>query len=254
MTRYPPGPVPSRQEIVKFARNPLAYFMELAQYGECVYTKLANRDTYLVTSPSLLREIMVEHADKFEKTGHTRDTTSKFLGEGLLNASAPTHRRHRRTMQPVFSATWVESYVEGMVEDVRHALSTWEDGQQRDLASDLMKLALSIVGRTIFGVPNLAADAAFDHAAWVMQQYSNDTLTRSKLVTITEQDVREAVGVLRELTQRVLSQHQQTEGRDLISLMRAARDPETGQPMSDHEIRDEALTLLMAGMRRRPTL
>lgn len=247
MTQYPPGPTPSRQEIVKFARNPLAYFMELTQYGEFVYTKLANRETYLVTSPALLREIMVERADKFEKTSHTRDTTSKFLGEGMLNAPAVVHRRHRRTIQPVFSATWVESYAQSMVEDVRHALRTWQHGEQRDIARDMMGLTLNIVGRTIFGVPYLSTDAAFDRATWVMQQYSNDTLTRSKLVTITEQDVHEAVGVFHHLVEQVLSQHQRTEGRDLISMMRAARDPESGQPMSDREIRDEALTLLMAG-------
>lgn len=247
MSSYPPGPVPSRQELLKFARDPLAYFSELATYGEFAYVRLATRDTYLVTSPDLLRDILVERAEQFQKPEHTRDSTQTFLGEGMLNASGPLHRRHRRIIQPVFNRVWVEGYAGAMETATRRLISRWEDGQTLDFAQAMMALTLNIVGETIFGVPDLADSADLTRATAVMQQYSGNTLTRSKLVAVTEADCREAVRVLDELVASVLAKHQAQGARDLITLMKTATDPETGERMSDQEIRDEALTLLMAG-------
>ncbi len=247
MSSYPPGPKPSRQELLKFARDPLAYFSELATYGEFAYVRLATRDTYLVTAPDLLRDILVERAEQFQKPEHTRDSTQTFLGEGMLNASGPLHRRHRRIIQPVFNRIWVEGYAGAMETATRRLISRWEDGQTLDFAQAMMALTLNIVGETIFGVPDLADSADLTRATAVMQQYSGNTLTRSKLVAVTEADCREAVRVLDELVASVLAKHQAQGARDLITLMKTATDPETGERMSDQEIRDEALTLLMAG-------
>ncbi len=247
MTTFPPGPPPSRQELLKFARDPLAYFTELATYGEFAYVRLATRDTYLVTSPDLLRDILVERADLFQKPEHTRDSTQTFLGEGMLNASGALHRRHRRIIQPVFNRAWVDSYAGAMESATRHLIARWQDGETRDIAQAMMTLALNIVGGTIFGVPDLADSADLARATAVMQQYSGNTLTRSKLVAVTEQDCREAVQVLHQLVTSVLRRHQSSGARDLVTLMKTATDPETGEKMSEQEIRDEALTLLMAG-------
>lgn len=247
MSTYPPGPVPSRQELLKFARDPLAYFSELATYGEFAYVRLATRDTYLVTSPDLLRDILVERAEQFQKPEHTRDSTQTFLGEGMLNTSGSIHRRHRRTIQPVFNRAWVESYAGAMGEATRRLIACWGDGQTLDIAQAMMALALNIVGGTIFGVPDLADSADLAQATAVMQQYSGNTLTRSKLVSVTEADCQKAVQILDALVASVLTKHQSSGERDLVTLMKTATDPETGARMSDQEIRDEALTLLMAG-------
>jgi cytochrome P450 len=248
MATLPPGPTSSRHELIRFARNPLAYFLDLAAtYGEIVYVRIGTRETYVISAPDALREILVEHADKFEKTSHTKESTGTFLGNGLLVSSGATHRRHRRTLQTMFTRTWVERYSQAMIDASLELLSEWQHGQTRDVADDMMRLALSIVGRTIFGASGIARSDDLAQAASVMQHYASDTLIRDKLTSITPEAVQAAAAILDRLVEEVLAQADQTGGENLIALMRAAIDPETGERMTDREIRDEALTMLMAG-------
>lgn len=248
MTAMPPGPPDSRQELLRFARDPLTYFLDLANsYGEVAFARIATRDTYVLTSPEALRVVLIDQAEKFVKTDHTREATSTFLGDGLLSSAGPTHRRHRRTMKPVFTPEWVAGYLHTMVDYTNEMIAEWQEGEVRDVAADMMRLTLNIIGKTVFGVERVGYDEALTQATGVMQHYSSDTLVRGKLFSVTEQQVKEAISVLDSLVTDVLTRHGNVGARDLVTLLRTARDPETGQGLSDREVRDEALTLLMAG-------
>src|SRR5581483_2554069 len=248
MHPVPPGPSSSRQELLKFAKDPLTYFLELtATYGEIVYTRIGSRETYVITHPDALREILVEQSDKFEKTGHTKDSASTFMGEGLLVTAGAIHKRQRRTIQPLFTPAWVQSYAQTMISDATAVVDSWKDGETRDIAADMMKLALNIVSKTVFGASGVDKSTEFARATAVMQQYTDDTLRRSKLVSVTEEQCQEAVAVMEDLVTEVLMHRTQSNRHDLVSLLSAAVDPETHHTMSDKEIRDHALTLLIAG-------
>ena len=248
MMHYPPGPTPSRQELLKFAQNPLTYLTTLAhQYGEFSYVKLGNRDTYVVTAPDILREILVEKADKFQKPGHTRDSASRFLGEGLLVSSGAVHQRHRRIMQPLFTRSALEPHAGSMLQAVQAMTVHWERCTEIDAAGEMMNLALNIVGSIMFGVSTLAHDQSLRTATSVMQQYSGNTLVRSKLTALTEADIQSAVDTLDGLVRGILERPHDTPGLNLVTLLQTAVDPVTGDRLSVGEVRDEALNILMAG-------
>jgi cytochrome P450 len=247
MPSYPPGPASSRQELVKFAKNPLAYFQGLAAtYGSFAYVRLGPRDTYLISGPESLHTVLVEQADRFEKPSHTRDSFTTFMGEGLIVLSGPKHKQHRRMIQPTLSRSRVERYGPTMVEYARRMVDTWQVGETRDIAADLMRLALNVVGTTVFGVPDLAENHALFEATAVAQRYGNDTLIHGKAVSVSDAERQRALNLLDALVADVLKPRQ-TSDHDLIALLKNAADPESGQRLTDQEIRDEALTLLLAG-------
>jgi cytochrome P450 len=200
----------------------------------------------VVSSPDLIRNILVEQDDKFEKTDHTKDSTSTFLGEGLLVSAGQTHKRHRCIIQPLFTSSNVAQYASVMVDAACALLDTWQHGETRDVAHEMMLLTLNIVGQTIFGFSTTAQSEAIRQASAIIQRYTDETMRRSKLTSVTQDERQQAVAVLDQVIAGVLTQNG-TSQHDLISLMRSAIDPETGGRMSDHEVRDEALTMLMAG-------
>jgi cytochrome P450 len=247
MPSNPPGPANSRHELLKFAKNPLAFFQELATtYGPFAYVRLATRDTYLISGPDELHAVLVEQAERFEKPAHTRDSISTFMGEGLIVLSGPKHKQHRRMIQPTLSHSRVERYGPVMVEYARRMVDAWQVGETRDIAADLMRLALNVVGTTVFGVPDLAANHALFEATTVAQRYSNDTLVHGKAVSVTDAERQRALELLDALVADVLLPRPNG-AHDLIALLKNATDPESGQRLTDQEIRDETLTLLLAG-------
>ncbi len=243
---FPPGPTNRREILVRF-QEPLKFLVEIMEtYGEMAYMKIGARDTYVVSDPDLIQRIFVEEPDKFDKPDHTKDVFSP-IGQGMLIASGNHHKRHRRTLQPLFTPTWVAEYADIAITHTLRLVNTWQSGQMRNLEADMTGLTMSIIADAIFGIQAEELRAELSDAVSTLHRYTADTLGRNRLTPELKIEWQAAGAILDRIVRNVLVQYKPSNSRDFLSLMQNAVDPESGQGMSEQEIRDEALTLLIAG-------
>jgi cytochrome P450 len=180
--------------------------------------------------------------------------TRLTLGNGLLTSEGDFWRRQRRLAQPAFHRERVASYAGAMVAFAERMLTTWEDGQVRDVQEDMMQLTLEIVAKTLFDA-DIAGDAAAASAAM-------ETLLRcftarvNHMIRLPEHwptpanfRLHRAVRRLERILFAIIAERRASgEDRgDLLSMLLHAQDEDDGGRMTDHQLRDEAMTLFMAG-------
>jgi cytochrome P450 len=251
-----PGPSTWFSSIVyRPGRSPLKFFADLVrQYGEVVHFKASGEHMYLVTNPRHVRDILVTHQRNFRK-GRGLERSKGLLGEGLLTSEGDTHLRQRRLMQPTFHKDRIATYASVMTEYADRAVNRWSDGATIDVAEDMMRLTLNVVGKTLFDadVESQARDVGIALAAvmgsfWIRMLPFADTIERLPLPALRR--AREARATLDRIIYRMITERRQTpaDRGDLLSMLLLARDEEdNGRGMSDEQVRDEALTIFLAG-------
>ncbi|HEX9953239.1 MAG TPA: cytochrome P450 [Rubricoccaceae bacterium] len=266
MPASPPRPVPldvrtyeSRRPgdlLVAFARDLLTGIGRLdAVGGDAVWARPpVGSGVVLLRHPDLVRAVLVENNDDVTKARGLR-LASQILGQGLLTSEVPVHTRQRRLVLPAFHHQKLRGYAATMVEQSVAEAQRWTSGTPFDVAAAMNRLALAIAGRTLFGadvlehagtVSNALAEtlAGFDRSQFPLAD---------KLAWIPRPAVRRTMrarATLDALVYGLIAERraQGTEGRDdLLSILIDARDEDTGEAMTDREVRDEALTLLLAG-------
>jgi len=265
-TRVPgPRPLLPGASFLKFRRDPLAFFTSLQRtYGDIAAFSFGPQRVFLVSHPDWIEDVLVTSTKKFHK-GVALQRAKRLLGEGLLTSEGKAHLKQRRTIQPLFHRQHVQGFADAMV---RHALR-WRDtvrgGTTIDMASEMAGLTLAIVGDTLFssdvqgdtGEVREALAAAFQTFDIAFLP-GLEFFERLPLPAFTR--IRSARERLDRVIHRVIEQRRQAldqpgglspqeSGRDLISMLLAARDPENpGEPgMSNEQIRDEAMTIFLAG-------
>lgn len=257
----PPGP--SGPESLSFIRlmrrNPLDMFQRLQQqYGEISSIQLGPQLICLVTEPALIHRILVHDNSRFKK-GRFLELAKELLGDGLLTSEGELHKRQRLLIQPMFHKQMIRAYAEVMAVWGERFANRWQDGQELDLAREMMKLTLAVVGETLFGAN--VEDEAPD-VGRAMEEVLDITIAHRplaqllrRLPTPSRERFTTAKGLLDKTIQTIIDSHREhvsdtssevSRRQDLIGLLLAARD-ENGDGMSDQLIRDEALTLFLAG-------
>lgn len=238
-----------------FARDRLGYFTWLArEYGDCVAIRLGPRRLNVLNHPDLVEDVLVTKNRIFIKHFALRNGTSQTLGKGLLTSEGDFWRKQRRLAQPAFHRERVAAHARMMVEYTERAVDSWADGQARDAQEDMMRLTLQIVAKALFDA-DVTSDAA--DASQAMETVLHAFTARvNKLIKLpvwipTPQHVRtkRAVDRLNAIIYRIIASRRASgEDRgDLLSMLLQAQDEESGQGMSDAQLRDEAMTLFMAG-------
>jgi cytochrome P450 len=209
--------------------------------------------TYVVSDPELAREILVEKSDKFYKAQILRDAIGGVVGNGLLTSEGDFWKRQRKLAQPAFHFQRIEAYGKTMAEETLKLVSAWRDGETRDIAHDMMTLTLYIVCRTLFSA-DVSAQA--DRAGELMhdvlegaQVVISQSASWLELITHRKRERMEAATAeLKVLIDGIIRQHKARgeDTGDLLSMLIEARDDD-GQPMSDAQLRDEVITLFIAG-------
>lgn len=147
--RTPPGP--RGLSAFDFARRTLPFLQETARrYGPISYFRLLNQRIYLIDEPEWIQDILVTRQHFFVRdTGAT--LLRELVGDGLLTRDEPAHAERRRILQPAFHRTHLESWAAMMVAETNRAAELWQPGSTLDLAAEMKRLTLTIVGASLFG-------------------------------------------------------------------------------------------------------
>ena len=253
----PPGPrgrLPTGN-LLDYTRDHLGFLTRCArEYGDVVGLRFVNVPVYLLNHPDYVEYVLVRNNRNFIKSRGERKSLG-FLGNGLLTSEDSFWRRQRRLAQPAFHRERISAYGEVMVECTGGMISGWQDGETRDVHRDMMRLTLEIVASTLFGVP--LGSAEFEEVGDVLATISQRFTGRGgvffqvpeKVPTPGNLRFRRAVRMLDALIYRII-QDRRARGEDvgdLLSMLLAVRDEETGEGMTDLQLRDETMTVFLAG-------
>ena len=255
----PPGPKHfpitgiSPRALLAFRRDPPGFLLEMAaRYGDVVYLKAGPRDFYLLNHPDLVEAVLVKRHRSFVK-GPAVQATRGILGNGLLTSEDGYHLRQRRLIQPIFHRQRIEGYGQAMIHYAARMAGAWQTGVPLDVAEAMSALTMSIVGKTLFGTEVEAEAAAVGRAMHTLTEAFakvNGPLGRlyQALRLPPVRRAESARDQLNAIMVRLVAEHRAAGDQgDLLSMLLAAQDEDDGQGMNDEQVRDEAMTLFLAG-------
>jgi len=233
-------------------RDQLGFLSQVVRkHGDVVRLRLGNTTVYVIVNPEHLDYVLRSHADNFMKDRLTR-WLIPLVGDGLLTSEGTIWRRQRKLAQPAFSRQEIERYASVMVEHTQRMLESWQDDQVRDPREDLMHLTLSIVAKTLFDA-ELGDDAsAVGESIEIVMNYFVSPMRwfgiRDRLPLPSTRRYHRAIKRIDEIIYGIIGRRREsgTNPGDLLSRLLAAQD-ELGCGMTDRQLRDECVTLMLAG-------
>ena len=236
-----------------FRKNPTGFLERLAKLGDVAAFRVGSVPAFLVNHPDLIRDLLVTNHSKFIK-GRALQRAKGLLGEGLLTSEKEFHLRQRRMIQPAFHRTRINEYAKAMIEFGEKMAGEWRDGDVRDLDKEMMRLTLWIVGKTLFSSNVEGATNEVGAAMNTIVSMFNFMLfpfseILEKLPLPPIQKLKKARKTLDEVIYKIINERRASgeDTGDLLSMLLAAQDEESGATMTDEQIRDECLTLFLAG-------
>lgn len=215
--------------------------------------QIGGRRAILLSTPELIEEVLALRTDEFQKGPALRIHSRPLLGNGILSSEGDVHRRHRRLVAPAFAHQRVSRYADVMSQLSREACQGWAAGSVVDMHREMTRLTLGIVGRTLFDVDLLAdADAIGKHITELIQFATEQTRSLRPVPydrdTARNRRARESVARLDQTIFGMIESRRGTgeDKGDLLSMLLLSRDEE-GNSLSDEQVRDEAMTLFVAG-------
>lgn len=233
--------------------DPLEATVLYSQQGDMTRVQAGPITFYQLNTPELIHEMLVDKPEKFQKGAILR-RVKPLVGNGLLTSDGSFWKRQRKLAQPAFHSKRIQAYAEVMVELTQKMLEGWQPGQTRDIDHDMMKLALSIVTRTLFGT-NLdggTGDEVKDSMTRALNAINNQINTATPapewFPTPNKITLNKAIEELDQLLERTIGERRKSkeDTGDLLSMLMMATD-EDGNSMSDQQLRDEAMTIFLAG-------
>ncbi len=237
-------------------RDPLAFLTRIArEYGDVARFRLGPGELHLLSRPDDIRDLLVTNAAAFHK-GRGLERAKRLLGEGLLTSEDPVHLRQRRMIQPAFHHERIASYGAVMVEHAERLAGRWRDGETRDVSLEMTRLTMAIVGRTLFDADVESEADEIGEALTTAVGLFGRTLTMpffeilDRLPLPGNRRFERAKARIDATIARLIAERRRGPGgrSDLLSLLVGASDPERdGARMTDAQVRDEAVTLFLAG-------
>jgi cytochrome P450 len=258
--KRPPGPAPVTKNplsLLAYARRMQSGAAErigerFAEYGDIYYAPFMGRDVYVLRHPAHLHEVLVAQANKFEKPseGLTARQLGRLLGQGLLNSNGELWRKQRRLIQPAFRRERLEEYASLVVEHTEELLNELVPGREVDVSREMMELTLRIVSKALF---DHRVTHETDRVAAAMRVFRRafgglDALLPDWLPTPSKRRTLAALADVDAIIYELIDKKRERGGRDLLSTLSTSVDDEGDRAvMSRRQLRDELLTLFIAG-------
>jgi pentalenene oxygenase len=249
-----PHPLPLLGHAVALWRDPWAFLAAARDAGPVTAVRLGPQLAYLVNDPELIRRVLVTDVRTFEK-GVQFDKLRPVLGNGLVTARGPEHLRHRRLIQPAFHASRIAGYAEVMRRLTNTQTQKWRDGSRVDLDRELAELTLRVVAQAMFNT-DLGTEVVDEvlrsipvMLAGITKRALSPIPLLEKLPTKANREFDAANRRLRAVVERIVGEYRRAgvDHGDMVSMLLLARDDETGAGLDDEQIRDEVITMLVAG-------
>jgi cytochrome P450 len=248
-----PRPLPVLGHALHLLRTPWAFLTAARPLGAVVTIRIGPSPAYLVNNADLVRRVLVADSKKYVK-GVQFERLRPVLGNGLVTANGEEHLKHRRLVQPAFHHSRIAGYATTMRELAMEKAASWRDGTQIDVDQELAQLALRIVGKTLFSTE--LGNAVVDEVVRCMPIVLDGLTKRSvaptrlleKLPTAGNRRFNQANRRLRDVVDGMIAEYRQrgVDHGDMVSMLLLARDEETGDGLSDGQVRDEVITMLLA--------
>ena len=238
----------------EFRKNAPELLLKAArEHGEIVHLNLGPQRIYSITNPEWIKDIFITHQSNFIKS-KMLERAKVLLGEGLLTSEGELHKRQRRLVQPAFHRDRLIGYGAAMVECAAEARDRWTSGARLDIAREMNRLTLAIVARTLFSADvSSEADEIRDALTDVLGLFEMVLSPFSEwFEKLPLPSVRRFERARARLDRTIygLIAERRASGRDagdLLSMLLLAQDEDGDGGMSDKQVRDEALTLFLAG-------
>lgn len=251
----PPGPpgLPLIGHLNDFRIDPLGFLDELArEYGDIVFIEIAGKPVYIVNKPEYIQELLIHESHKLNKA-LALEVLKPVFGQGLLTSEGEFHKQQRKLSAPAFARGKIMGYAEAMIDLAEDFNRELHGKTTVDIHEAMMRLTLKIVAKTLFG-SNVEGDSdKVAHAIEDIMAITDRILSPlgavlNALPTPKTLRFHAAIKDLDEIIYRIIAQKKAAgvEGNDLLSTLMAVRD-ENGNPMSDKQLRDECLTIFLAG-------
>ncbi len=250
-----PGAWPLVGHFPAYSRDPLGFVTTSTQaHGGVVPIRFGPSPALLITDPAAIEEVLVTKHRDFQK-GRAGRRVGVVVGDGILLSEGETWREHRRIVQPAFHHDRITAWGEVMVDETERMLSDWVDRDVRDVHADMSALTLAIVGRTLLDSQIGPADVEEVRAAAATLTDHFDSRFNSlrfflpdALPTPGNRRMRAAVERLDRIVYRLIAARRAAgvRGDDAISMLLEASEADS-HPLTDRELRDEVMTLFMAG-------
>lgn len=243
-----PFGVPLVGDLLAFRADRLGFLTRLArERGDTARFRLGPYRVWLLVHPDHVHDVLVTHADRFRK-GPVLQRARLVLGDGLLTAEGDTHRRHRSMAQPAFHSGSISGYAETMIDQASRMAARWHSGTPVDVHAETVRLTLASAGSALLG-------ADVDAEVAVVERAVSDLLAGYRLVFVPfgwhlrrlplgpARRLARGRSALHELVDRVIAERRAegTSHGDLLAALLSA------EQLSEAEIRDHAVTLLLAG-------
>jgi cytochrome P450 len=238
-------------------RDPMAVFMGAARrFGDVAYLKIGPRRGFLITNPADVRHVLQDNARNYHKSPLYAKLRMS-IGNGLLTSEDEFWLRQRRIAQPAFHRQRIAGLARVMADAARETASAWQAiasrGEPVDVDEEMMRLTRTVVLRALLGGDLGPFAGTIDQAWTIINQHVGESFWSlgiiDRLRPSKQRRFQAARAVLRGAVDHVISQRRRTPGHDsdLLSMLLSARDEETGEAMTDEQLRVEVTTFLLAG-------
>lgn len=254
-----PAPIPLWRVLLGLRADPLERWTRISeQHGEVARYRFALSDTFLLSSAEAVRRVLQENPANYTKEHGSYKMLRRLFGNGLITSEGSFWLRQRRLAQPAFHRERIAAMGALMCAAAQETAAGWEaaaaSGAAVSMSAEMSKLTLKIVGDALFGTA-LSARAAAVGEAWTIlnhqlsERFSQMRLLPPILPTRYDREFRRARRTLIDIVDSIIAERRTRGGEhhDLLAMFMNARDEDTREQMTDRQLRDEVITMLLAG-------
>ncbi len=242
----------------EFQRNPLGFSLEIVQnYGDVARVTMLGEESIFVNDPDAIQHVLQGNSRNYDKQTMDYQLLYPLVGQGLLTSDGDAWLRQRRLMQPAFHRQRIAALGQMMVDETMALRARWQDPAQRGapiaVDQEMMRLTLTIVGKALLSI-DLGHEAsefgqAFKRANARFGYENMLSIMLPWLPTRQNRQYKSALQIMNRMVGEIIARRRADPGDfdDLLTMLLGARDEETGEGMNDRQLRDEMMTILLAG-------